>query len=622
MCSLGRWAGVATSVVDGTLSHRSFNFNFHISPSDRKQVIAAPPLTMPGPYAHATLTGTFTGRDQEDHHRTYVISNAYNTSALPVGYIKVVLSENGTTLDSEKDAALSFSTSASDLNLPRVVIKKGSSPDIMQFYPLPSELEGNKASALWRFAISAVLHEVRRRRLSWEFIKERRDRKHLLASLLLAELQNGSLHADDVVERVRLANQTTPADLHYFSYASVEPARFPWVLPWCAECKRVLRTAVPCLRCAVCTPGPPEEAVRGVALCVRAECLRSHLSGGVHRILKTREVGWALDASKADNRLDEGKLMVLYYRAADTLGRRGGMLPSPTGGRSPALSTIAGVTGESEELPTWGRSEPGPAFRVGLDGFPLPAGFVPLRRGSPREKDATLSPSHISSSSEPVPGLYGHAIQEASAEEVAASNEDPSPSPRCIGCDAPITTPTRVCVECSGDWFLFSARGSGLTASLHIDPTYVCLSCDEREGGLSLGAHEAPHILLRIEAPVPDFPSRPRILPPPTSPAFMPYNTWQNSDGQGVSEARIRRMEDRMERTLWGIEDHLWINKDSVDDHLWSVDDRLCSSEDRLMAIEKRMEALENKFTDGMARIEHMFTTVLSSLHRSGSPSD
>ncbi|EIW54523.1 uncharacterized protein TRAVEDRAFT_74550 [Trametes versicolor FP-101664 SS1] len=228
---LGRWAGVTTSVVDGTLSHRSFNFNFHISPSDRKQVIAAPPLTMPEPYAHATLTGTFTGRDQEDHHRTYIISNAYNTSALPVGYLKVVLSENGTTLDNEKNAALSFSTSASDLNLPRVVIKKGSSPDIMQFYPLPSELEGNKASALWRFAISAVLHEVRRRRLSWGFIKERRDRKHLLASLLLAELQNGSLHADDVAERVRLANQTTPADLHYFSYASVEPARFPWFAP-------------------------------------------------------------------------------------------------------------------------------------------------------------------------------------------------------------------------------------------------------------------------------------------------------------------------------------------------------------------------------------------------------
>ncbi|OJT06673.1 hypothetical protein TRAPUB_2476 [Trametes pubescens] len=619
---LGRWAGVTTSVVDGALSHRSFNFDFHVCPSDSKQVIAVP-LSMPGTYIHATLMGTFTGRDK-DGRRTYVISNAYNTSALPVGYTKVVLSENGSTLEGEKDVAFSFSTS--DPNLLRVVIKKGSSPEIMQFYPQPSELQGNTASALWRFSISAVLYEVRRRRLSWGFIKERRDRKHLLASLLLAELRNGSLHADDVAERVRLVNRTTPSDLHYFAYASVEPGWFPWVLPWCAECKRVLRTAVPCLRCAVCTP--PEEAVRGVALCDRAECLTSHLRDGVHRILKTREVGWALGVSKEDNRLDEGKLTRLYYQAADVFGRgigRGGRLPSPPRYWSHPLPTVAEVTGESGELqrglPETGPAFVGPpAFDRGTDGPALPAGFVPLRIiGSPRKEDATSSPVpvRLGTPSEPTSVLPGPAVQEASAGEVGAPNEDPPLIPRCIGCDVPILTPAWVCVECS-------------------DPTYVCLNCDERKSGLSLGAHEAHHILLRIGATVPNSrssPSSTRRRTPFSIFQEVPASTpWHSSGwpalGQGVSEARICRMEDRMERTLWGIEDHLWINKDSVDDHLWSVDDRLSSiddrlssSEDRLIAMEKRMEALENRLTDGLARIDHMFTTVLSALHRSGSPS-
>lgn len=609
-CSLGHWAGVQTSETGGTVSRHTFSFDFHASPTDPQQVIAVPLPSMPWTCTRATLTGTFTGLD-EDGYRTYVISEANNTSTLPAGYTKVTLSEDESALVGEKDVALSFSTSGPK---PRVVIKKGSSPDIMQFYPRPSELQGNKASALWRFAISAVLHDIRRRRFSWGFLKERRDRKHLLASLLLAESRNGSLHADDAVERVRLANATIPADLHYFAYASVEPARFPWVLPWCAECNRVLRTVQPCLRCALCAL--PEGIGGCAALCDRVECLSDHRAGyGEHRILKTREAGWTLDSFKKDRDVDERKLMRLYSQAAAAVGVFGvgtervirlPSPPSPPESRPRSLQTITEVTEESAELQR-GRPGPGPVV-VGLpasngvvDGV-VPTENVP-QRSSPREADPTYPPFPVGFPAEPTFSLPGPAVQEPSPEVTAAPNEDPPPKPQCINCEEPITSTTWVywvCVECSGERIFASARGSELTATLHIDPTYVCLRCAEREGGLSLGMHKANHVLLRIGAtstiPTSRSPSRTRrryLSPPPPVIDPMPIPPLP---GQRVSEARIE-----------------------------GIEDRLGSMESRFGRMEERMEGFENQLSavDGrLVRIDNMLTAVLSLLHRSSSPSD
>ncbi|CAK5278366.1 unnamed protein product [Mycena citricolor] len=51
------------------------------------------------------------------------------------------------------------------------------SPRYMAMAPTPAELQANRPRALWRFAIEAVLEDIRRERWSWSYFKERRNRR-------------------------------------------------------------------------------------------------------------------------------------------------------------------------------------------------------------------------------------------------------------------------------------------------------------------------------------------------------------------------------------------------------------------------------------------------------------
>ena len=49
--------------------------------------------------------------------------------------------------------------------------------EYFQFRPRPEEFAENNARALWKYALNSVIHGVRVRNLSWEYIRDRRDQR-------------------------------------------------------------------------------------------------------------------------------------------------------------------------------------------------------------------------------------------------------------------------------------------------------------------------------------------------------------------------------------------------------------------------------------------------------------
>ncbi|KAI0759985.1 hypothetical protein BD413DRAFT_266792 [Trametes elegans] len=287
---LGHWAGIMCYDYNGCPFKSSFTVTFHIPVDDATRVTAVPTLSMPWWCTRTSAIGEFAGITN-DGRPMFTITETFNASYILPSCLNVTLSVDGTKLVGEQDRSPWLAPSAPKLS---VIMKKGTPPEIMLLYPTVSAFEENRPATLWRFATSAVLSDIRRRRLSWSVLKERRDRKRLLVSLMIAQSSTGSLHPEDRLLFAQLADATVPADYHFFGYASVEPARFPWVLPWCVQCRRVLRTVEPCLRCWNCER--TEGSGSGAALCGRAECLEEHLQldepEPPHLLVKTRVPGW------------------------------------------------------------------------------------------------------------------------------------------------------------------------------------------------------------------------------------------------------------------------------------------------------------------------------------------
>ncbi|KAI0356357.1 hypothetical protein OH77DRAFT_1503798 [Trametes cingulata] len=244
---LGHWVVVRLQDTGSTIYRDISVFDFHPSPTDSNKAIAIPLLERPWLCTRVTLTGVFVGTN-EDGRTMYDIVDTSNATFIPDVSCKLALDDDGTTLRGESE----LGPFGSPVHL---VLKKNVSPETMMFYPAPAELRKNRPATLWRFAISVVLYDVRRRLFSWAYIKERRDRKRLLTSLLYARSRNGTLHPDDQEDEWRLLDFTTPADRHFYEYALVEPERFPWLLPWCESCGKLLRSSQPqdqgqvCERC-------------------------------------------------------------------------------------------------------------------------------------------------------------------------------------------------------------------------------------------------------------------------------------------------------------------------------------------------------------------------------------
>ncbi|KAH9856040.1 hypothetical protein C2E23DRAFT_563914 [Lenzites betulinus] len=254
---------------------------FHISPTDSTKVIAVPRLCLPWLSTRVTFTGAFTGMNDVGQH-TYLITTVSNSSSPWKVEIKVALHADGITLTGEQQSSsvlLPFVTNLYSA-IPytyHCTFKKGITPEVMIFYPSSDSLLANRPAALWRYAISAVLFDVRRRLFSWSFIKERRDRKRLLASLMHAQSRRGG-NPDDLPDYVRLFGSCTPADLHFIAAnATFEPDRFPWLLPYCADCGRVLRSGYDCPDCSRDSWYRPPKSVRFKSwLCLKpGQCIVS-----------------------------------------------------------------------------------------------------------------------------------------------------------------------------------------------------------------------------------------------------------------------------------------------------------------------------------------------------------
>lgn len=66
-------------------------------------------------------------------------------------------------------------------------IFKRIAPEIMCFRPSPAAIQANKPQAFWQYAMSAILHQVRRRLFSWSFFRSRRDVRRKYLELALPE---------------------------------------------------------------------------------------------------------------------------------------------------------------------------------------------------------------------------------------------------------------------------------------------------------------------------------------------------------------------------------------------------------------------------------------------------
>ncbi|KAI0265555.1 hypothetical protein BC834DRAFT_987866 [Gloeopeniophorella convolvens] len=107
-------------------------------------------------------------------------------------------------------------------------------------YPSQQARAQNKAKALWAFAISAVLEDVRRARWVWPYFKERGDRRRRFVELLVRFLYFGEpLGGEEDQELARIAHNFTPADACFYHSITVRIRANTYLHGgvWCDSCR-------------------------------------------------------------------------------------------------------------------------------------------------------------------------------------------------------------------------------------------------------------------------------------------------------------------------------------------------------------------------------------------------
>lgn len=96
----------------------------------------------------------------------------------------------------------------------------------MGFRPVPTVFEGNKPRALWSFAISAVLYDVRKRNWSKSFFNQRRESKNRFIELQIRNEHFGrNLDTVEAVELRTLRGRFNAADNRFFHSLAAYKAR-------------------------------------------------------------------------------------------------------------------------------------------------------------------------------------------------------------------------------------------------------------------------------------------------------------------------------------------------------------------------------------------------------------
>ncbi|RPD53442.1 hypothetical protein L226DRAFT_516920 [Lentinus tigrinus ALCF2SS1-7] len=504
---LGPWTGLIGVLYQGVPVLSILNAVFHIAPASTDQVVASPLLFQPWTSTHVDLVAE---KLESDDGRTYRVTIRGNSSFFSSMYLRLRLSDDGTTL-----AGYCYPTY--DFELPRspdgaeekpipVVLKHNSSPEVMAFYPSTAEREAGRSRALWRFAISAVLYRIRQRNFSWDFIKSRRDRNRRLVSLLYYEAIRDSISGPSLAEESRrLLERALPGDLHFAGYAATDPERFPWILPPCLDpspnCQHpgLLETTVPCVRCLSCSPASSYPGY-GCVFCGVTECLYDHLlyrspldSSGQHCIVKTRVLGWTMNAFQEATKKSTVELL-------DRVGTIRKM-----------------ISGSSEGADM----KPGTTVERGRD--PRPS---PLMQAKDRLKHNGGQGDKDGDEPQEVREL---ATMDAGRSETATDRN--SRPVLCITCTEKVTLPCWTCAECE-------------------ESVTICDACD-KNGGIDQGTHKSTHTLLlaypgedtRSRSVSPYSRSRRRRSPLPV--AFAPTAVQTDGSG-GVNEQRLEAVEERL----------------------------------------------------------------------------
>jgi hypothetical protein len=91
-------------------------------------------------------------------------------------------------------------------------------PRYLTVYPSVKEIFDNKPRALWRFAILAVLNDIRRERWSWSYFSQRRNDRETFISLTVRDLYFGRPLDEEENQRICIAAQRlTPADACFYA---------------------------------------------------------------------------------------------------------------------------------------------------------------------------------------------------------------------------------------------------------------------------------------------------------------------------------------------------------------------------------------------------------------------
>ncbi|KAI0766998.1 hypothetical protein C8Q74DRAFT_1369868 [Fomes fomentarius] len=584
---LGLWTGLSFTFTKRSSHPRILiiNLTFHASWHNPKQAVAFPKLYFPW---RATRTDCITEAvTMPEGEQWYNMTITSNSSLLPQN-LRLRLSADGTTLTGEH----TFTVAPADENdverdpeaqvpTSHIVFKKDSSPEIMACYPSPASLSANKTRALWGYAINATIETIRRHTLSWRVLKMRRDHRYRLASLIYREsVQKDDMPPEEHVEHDRLAARMAPADLHYIGYLAIDPQQFPALLPPCCICNRLVQTTVPCLRCIhpSCSENisiHPAYAAHGIVICDNPECLDAHRDLGWalhHPIVKTRIVGWTMDAFfqqpvhwlmripelqqlLADNQTQtENVLRVGWRDDPSTIPKR--TEPEEVqSGNDAEQSTFVDSTEAPDAI-----SSTRPSAGLALEGEPA---FV----SEPEEQDST-STSHI----EGDPVLPG-------ATDPTRSESQPEGPQICSSCKEKVSLPCWTCTDCTDLVFLCVSCDASCPTGLSFPPSPTS---DHDHG--SSDWHKPTHTLLHI--------------PAPGHTRFWRHqdtddrgNRWYNDyNGEGGEDKEDQDDDDASGEPLGAVETHL-------------------------MNLERRFETVE----DGVARVERMLEGVLALLRRGDS---
>ncbi len=456
--SLGSWTGVFVQVW-----YPLINVHFHASPTHSKRFVAVPLLWNSFMCSRTTLTGERISTP--DGELIYAITMESNCKLIPPTYFRLRLSDDGLSLRGVYD----LSSQDGSLEAPpgiQVVLKRTSMQAALEHYPSPDEFAHGRPRALWRFAISSVLHTIcsRGTDISWKRVVARRSARHRLASILYLQVFTGQLPPALSDEGSTLMKSMQPADVHFTAYASIEPSKFPWLLPACSvqgpHCQTLLPTTTPCLRCCSphCIPQSQQYASHGCVICENPQCLEAHDSteGTRHCVVRTHVQGWTIGkfeqaTGKGYRQLRERAQYLQVLLATD----RGYYMLSRRTPREPSqLATIAewdedlvavadGDLMRRSSTNTVDSSQTGFGRRVRFH----EADDVLVLEPEEMEGMSSLGPSAVHSSSVSQ-DLAAPVIQTATPAVDSTSGGNPR---ECLNCKETIKLPCWTCAECAGE---------------------------------------------------------------------------------------------------------------------------------------------------------------------------